>query len=69
MVTPLKRWSRRLVFALVGAVAMIAFGQLFALTGASCTLLCRPVPAGIYGAILGLLMVRPIEQHGPPSSF
>jgi hypothetical protein len=34
---------------------MIALGQLFALAGGSCTILCRPFVAGVYGAALGLL--------------
>ncbi len=38
---------------------MIGAGQLFALTGGSCTILCRPLVAGLYGAVLGVLVAGP----------
>jgi hypothetical protein len=50
---------RNALAALAGAGAMIGVGQLFALMGGSCTLLCRPPVAAIYGAVLGLLVVGP----------
>jgi hypothetical protein len=55
MVTGARPWVRRVLAALGGAGTMIALGQLFALAGGSCTILCRPFVAGIYGAALGLL--------------
>ncbi len=50
---------RKALAALGGAGAMIGVGQLFALMGGSCTILCRPAVAAIYGAVLGLLIVGP----------
>jgi len=52
-------WVWRTLAALGGAGAMIAVGQLFALAGSGCTILCRPPIAGLYGAVLGLLVVGP----------
>jgi hypothetical protein len=36
---------------------MIGVGRVFALAGGSCAILCRPVVAGVYGAVVALLMV------------
>lgn len=52
-----RAWAWKALAALGGAAAMIALGQLFALAGGSCTILCRPPIAGVYGAVLGLLML------------
>lgn len=57
MVMHLRPWVKKALAALGGAGAMIAVGQLFALAGGSCTILCRPPIAGLYGAVLGLLVI------------
>jgi hypothetical protein len=59
MVTRAHPWVRTVLAALGGAGAMIGVGQIFALVGGSCTILCRPPVAAIYGAVLGLLIVGP----------
>lgn len=56
MVTRTRSLWRWALSGLGGAVVMIGLGQLFALAGGSCTILCRPAVAGVYGATLGLLL-------------
>jgi hypothetical protein len=46
---------RGLLSMAVGALVLIAVGQLFALTRASCDTICRPEYAGTYGALGGVL--------------
>lgn len=64
---------RRALFVLasmvVGALLVIAIGQLFALTRSTCDTICRPEYAGVYGAIGGIifsLMFKPAARRDPP---
>lgn len=56
-------WVRRLIAAFLGAVAMLALGQLLAFAGGSCAILCRPPIAGLYGAVLGWLLIGNAAQR------
>jgi hypothetical protein len=56
MVTRAHPWVRTVLVALGGAGAMIALGQVFALAGGSCSILCRPPIAAVFGAAIGLLI-------------
>jgi hypothetical protein len=53
----MRPWVRGSIAALIGAVAMMALGQLFSFAGGSCTILCRPPIAALYGAAMGLLLM------------
>ena len=55
--TRARPWLRWVLSALGGAVVMVALGQVFALAGSSCAILCRPPIAALYGAVVGLLVV------------
>lgn len=60
-------WWRWALSALAGATLMIALGQLFSLAGGTCTVFCKPMVAGIYGALLGLWWAGP-GPHRPKSA-
>jgi hypothetical protein len=53
------RWLWWLLPALGGAVLMTGLGKLLAANGGSCSILCRPEVASIYGALLGVSMFPP----------
>jgi len=55
-------WARGLGAALLGAATMLVLGQLLALVGGSCTILCRPPIAGLSGAVLGLLLLGSAQR-------
>ena len=63
--TPTHPWLNRALAALGGAGAMIGIGQLLSLAGGSCTILCRPFVAGIYGAVLGLVILGSGRRGSP----
>lgn len=53
MITPMK-----VVFAVIGGAAVgLVFSALSRKMGSTCTILCNPVIAAVYGAVLGLLLV------------
>jgi hypothetical protein len=52
-----RAWRRQAAAAAVGAVAFLVLGQLMSLAGSGCTIMCNPVIAVPYGAIMGLLFV------------
>ncbi len=50
------RWlARTALLAAVGALVMVALGQVYALTQATCSTICDPRISGPLGAIAGLL--------------
>jgi hypothetical protein len=52
----LKILGRTALLVVLGAVLMIGIGQLFALTTATCSTICKPQIAAPLGAILGLML-------------
>lgn len=54
MLAILKTVSIPVAAALGGALLFLGFGQLYAGTGASCAILCKPHTASAYGAVMGL---------------
>lgn len=60
----LRPWVQGSIAALIGAITMVALGQLFSFAGGSCTILCRPPIAALYGAAMGLLLMGKRPEHG-----
>lgn len=51
------RWLlRTALLAAVGAAIMVALGQAYALTQATCSTICNPRVAGPLGAVAGILV-------------
>ena len=51
------RWlARTALLAALGAVIMVALGQVYALTQATCSTICNPRVAGPLGAVAGILV-------------
>lgn len=66
--TRLPYWARLTLAAAGGATLMIALGQAVGLVNQSCTILCQPLPAALFGATMTLAMfgrdLRPVDPPG-----
>ena len=56
MVMSARSWLLIALGAFGGGAGMVILGQLSELAGGSCAILCKPPVAGLYGAVLGLLL-------------